>query len=75
MIDLSHLWPVIDKGGLVAVLFFIVYGFARGWFVPRWVYDEKSQAHERMTAIAERAVDLSKRSATVAEVTVEKAKQ
>jgi hypothetical protein len=67
VVDLSHLWPMIDKGGLVFVLLFLVYAFVRGWIVPKWAYDKLALDCERMTQIALRTTDLSERAVSAGE--------
>ena len=67
-------WPtfqhVLDKGGLVLVLGWLVIGFMRGWVVPGYLHkrqgrerDELFELALRSSGASEEAIRIAKRTA------------
>ena len=62
---MPELLDVLDKFGVIGVLFIIVWGALKRWWVPGWLYEQERQEKEEFK-------DLALKSVTIAEKTLEK---
>lgn len=63
--DVTSWVDLLDKGGTVAILVLIIFGGARGWYVPGWLYKQLNKELEEMKGLARSGTDLAERSANL----------
>jgi ABC-type proline/glycine betaine transport system substrate-binding protein len=59
---LNYLWPIINGGGILAFAAVAVYGFARGWWIPGYIYQREIARSEKLAD----QVDQNNKAMTVA---------
>ncbi len=65
--EFTTLWPIIDKGGLLAFSFLVVIALGVGWFVPKWAYTELKERCAKFEKLAEEMTALAHKNVTAAE--------
>lgn len=58
-LDFATIWSVIDKGGVLAMCTFLIVAFAKGWIVPRYVYDAAKERGDKFEALAMKSVSIN----------------
>lgn len=41
MQEITSLWTFVRDAGVAGVLLLALVGMVRGWYVPRWIYDQQ----------------------------------
>ncbi len=65
--DFVTIWPIIDKGGLLAFAILVVMLLGVGWFVPRWAYLELKERCSKFEKLAEDMTELAMKNQAAAE--------
>jgi hypothetical protein len=63
----------LSSGGLLAVSIIILYGLAKQWWVPGWLFRRECAEKDEWKAIALEGTSLGKRSLSVTELAVRRA--
>jgi hypothetical protein len=70
VIDIATAWQIVQSGGSLAALFFVVIGGARGWYVWGWTHRavERDRDFWRQlalsgTSLAQKSLELAKETA------------
>lgn len=59
---------LLDKGGTVAILVLIIFGGAKGWYVPGWIYKRQEKELDEMKQLARSGTDLAEKSTNLGTV-------
>lgn len=65
--DFVTIWPLIDKGGLLAFSILVITLLGVGWFVPKWAYLELKERCSKFEKLAEEMSELAQKNHAVAE--------
>lgn len=65
--ELGDLGSVLNTGGVIGVLGFVLAALYRGYLVPRWVHDDLREDRDRWRDTALRATDNADRALMEAE--------